>query len=167
MRRILTALSITALAVVFVACGVKVNPPPPPGAGGGPGAGKPVVISAAQLAQEFYDNVAGAKYQLQPLEVSGVVTRLEKPNAWEKEPGPDDATDSVVFIIPVTNKATKQQVNYTIRCLLQPQVSAEQRKALGLASGKPVVLRGKILASDLNNPQASLQQCTIVSAGGQ
>ena len=149
-----------ALAATFVACGVKVNPPPP----AGPGV---VVISAAQLAQEFYDGTAGRTYGLQTLEVSGVVTRLEKPNAWEKEPGPDDATDSVVFVIPVTHKTTGQKADYVIRCLLQPQVSAEQRKALGLAGGKPVVLRGQILASDLNKPQASLQKCTIVSAGGQ
>lgn len=164
MRHALTALGLTILAAIFVACGARVNRTIPPAA---QNQGAAVKITAEQLAQEFSDGTAGATYGLQMLELTGTATRLEKPKAWEVEPGPDDFTDAVVFIVPVTHKETGKKVDYVIRCGLQPQVSPADRKAVGLEKGKKVVLRGKILAADLNNPQASLQGCTIVSAGGQ
>jgi hypothetical protein len=124
-------------------------------------------VTADQLAQEFFDNAqgTGAKYGLQMVQVSGTVGRLEKPKAWETEPGPDDPTDAVVFLIPVTNKQGVKKT-FTLRCLLKPPLPAAERKKLGLQTGKPVTLRGQMLAADLNNPQASMQNCTVVSAAG-
>ena len=55
---------------------------------------------------------------------------------------------------------------FTLRCLPNPPLPADQRKALGLQTGKPVTLRGQLLAAHVNNPQASMQKCTIVSAAG-
>src|SRR5262249_43927028 len=145
----------------------RLTPPPPPG-GPNPGlVGAPINVTADQLAQEHFDNPGGPgrRYGLQTLQVSGTVGRLEKPQAWEKEPGPDDLTDAVVFLIPVTNKQTGVKKQFTLRCLLKPQLPADQRKALGLQTGKPVTLRGQLLAADMNNPQASMQKCTVISAG--
>ena len=121
-----------------------------------------MAVSAKQLAQDFQDGRSD-RYTGKTLEVSGVVSRLERPQGFEMEPGPDDVTANVVFLIPVTDRQGAQK-EYRIRCVLKPQLTAAQRQAAGLTKGKEVTLRGQILAIDLNNPQASLQNCTLVGA---
>jgi hypothetical protein len=121
-----------------------------------------VAIAATRLVQDFHDGFSG-KYNFKTLEVTGVVARLERPHAFEQEPGPDDLTESVVFLVPVTDRKGEKK-EYVLRCLMRPQITPAQRQAAGLARGKEVTLRGQILAIDLNHPQASLQNCTLVGA---
>jgi hypothetical protein len=167
MRRVVTALCLAFLAATFVACGGKVNPPGPPG-GPAPG-GPPVVISAAQLAQEFFDDThgAGQRYVGKTLEISGTVGRLERPRGWGKEAGPDDVTASVVFLVPVTHKTTGAKQEYVLSCELEPHLSPAERKAAGLATGKPVTLRGRYEGASIDHRNAKFYKGTVVSAGGQ
>jgi hypothetical protein len=155
MTRVRTAFCLALLAGAPVACNFSFNVGAPPG-------DAPVAVSAAQLAQEFHDGGSG-RYARKTLEVSGVVGRLECPRGFHMEPGPEDVTSSVVFLVPVTDKQGAKK-EYMIRCLLRPHLTPAQRQAAGLAKGKEVTLRGQTLAVDLNNPQGSLQNCTLVGA---
>jgi hypothetical protein len=156
MSRVLAAFCLLPPAGACVGCNVSVNAPRPPGGAGD----APITVSAARLAQDFHDDRSG-RYAMKVLEVSGIVSRLERPQAFEMEPGPDDPTDSVVFLVPVTDRGGAKK-EYVIRCLLRPRLTPAERQAAGLAKGKEVTLRGQILAIDLNNPQASLQNCVLV-----
>jgi hypothetical protein len=163
MRRIPTALCLAFLSATFLACAVRVSPP-----SASPPAGAPVALSARQLAQELYDDTSGTsrRYAGQFLQVEGVVSALERPSSFQ-EPGPQDPTGSILFKVPVTGKKTSATKEYVIRCMLEPPLSPEQRKAAGLAPGKTVTLRGRILAADLSNPQAGLDKCTLVTEGAR
>jgi hypothetical protein len=174
--------SLTAFVTMLIACGsVKVGPmpsvsssasqdegPPSDNPQGGPispvDPGPPIVISAQQLAQEFYDDANGTtyRYNRKKLEVKGVVHEQRLPNGLTNT-APGNDLGGITFRVQVTDKKTQAKSDKNISFNFRNIIKPENAKATLVEKGKTVTLRAQVIGVDLGLRQASLNNAVIVT----